>query len=430
MILFLLHVNIPLLLYSQDVLFGRGGHITSHPGNQHYRSLVQAQKAAFIQLPIHKSKKEKRTIAHIIFQQIHNVRGRFLMEDCTLGVYNALGGEIIDSSYLPYDKEVDCHPIIRQKVWVQVSYEKAIEKILHRLREKEPTSSSSKDGKSKINNGEKKGDAARGSDNLGGGKTNANIEQSEEKEENVVGQFDSLFDDTAVETRDAGTMKEKFSSKDGKNIYKKLMDDDEYINELVEYDGLLQQHDKNAGHDKEIDIEENNGQCDGLLVEVNAKDNEVGQFDDLFDDTGLQEFREEEEESVGQFDDLFDDDIHESNGPALEEKCGSLDDDDEWSESRLVGHDVDMANEHYSLHELTMSQWVGRWKSKLMRCDTMQTETDPVLGYTKAALPMVLKLTDFLIEAENDEKNGQGNPIPLESIRADNVLIRSNKPMR
>ena len=59
-----------------------------------------------------------------------------------------------------------------------MGYEKAIEKILHRLlREKEPTSSSSKDGKRKINNGEKKEDAARGSDNLGGGKTNANIEQ-------------------------------------------------------------------------------------------------------------------------------------------------------------------------------------------------------------------------------------------------------------
>ena len=54
-----------------------------------------------------------------------------------------------------------------------------------------------------------------------------------------------------------------------------------------------------------------------MLVEGNATDNEVGQFDDLFDDTGLQAFTEEEEESVGQFDDLFDDDI-ESNGPALD----------------------------------------------------------------------------------------------------------------
>ena len=57
-------------------------------------------------------------MADIIFQQIQKVRGRFLMEDCTLGVYNALGGEIIDSGYLPYDKEFDCHPIIRHKVWV------------------------------------------------------------------------------------------------------------------------------------------------------------------------------------------------------------------------------------------------------------------------------------------------------------------------
>ena len=37
-------------------------------------------------------------------------------------------------------------------------------------------------------------------------------------------------------------------------------------------------------------------------------------------------------------------------------------------------------------------------------------------------------MVDFLIEAEEDEKNGQGNPVPLESIRAENVLIQSKQP--
>ena len=126
-----------------------------------------------------------------------------------------------------------------------------------------------------------------------------------------------------------------------------------------------------------------------------------------------------------QFDDEFDSAYEGDNAATLEQKCGSFD-YDELSESRLVGHAIGMAYEQHPMHELTLQQWVGRCISKLHI--SMQTETDQMLGYTKAALPMVLKLTDFLIEAEKDEKNGLVNPVPLESIRAENVLIRSKEP--
>ena len=120
--------------------------------------------------------------------------------------------------------------------------------------------------------------------------------------------------------------------------------------------------------------------------------------------------------------------VESNNRPALEEECGSLD-DDELSESRLVGQDSDdVTNEQHPLHELTLQQWVGRCKLKFMGRDTMQTEPDQMLGFTKAALPIVLKLTDFLIEAEKDEQNGKVNPVPLESIVAGNVIIRSKEP--
>jgi len=147
------------------------------------------------------------------------------------------------------------------------------------------------------------------------------------------------------------------------------------------------------------------------------------------DDLMQQHVNTEEEESVGQFDDLFDDDIVESNEPPLGEERGSLDDDvvdDELGESRLVGHDIDMANQEHPLHELTVKQWVvGRRSNSIMKCDTVQTLSDQHSEYTKATLPIALKLTDFLVEAEKEEQKGYQNPVPLESIVAKNVMIRS-----
>ena len=77
-----------------------------------------------------------------------------------------------------------------------------------------------------------------------------------------------------------------------------------------------------------------------------------------------------------------------------------------------------------------MQQWVIGCRSKILPlngCDTSQTSSDQGLGHIKATLPMAIKLTDFLIEAEKEEQSGQGNPVPLESIAAKNVLIRARE---
>ena len=138
------------------------------------------------------------------------------------------------------------HPLVSNKVWVQVSDDLAIYKVMHSLREKEKKTCGN-------NNNAKKNNVARTervvrSNSLAGDEEDeiANFEPIGEHES--VGQYDDLFDD----------------------------------------------------------IVENSGQSDGLLVD-NATDNEVGQFDDLFDDLGLQEFTGEED-MAGQFDGLFDDD--------------------------------------------------------------------------------------------------------------------------
>ena len=280
-------------------------------------------------------------------------------------------------------------------MWVQVSDDLAIDKIMHSLREKDKSTSLKK---SKVGNNSNKNyqtekvarsnslmddeeDALVNLEPIGEelkepSKRRSSIsgESNVDNEDTPAGQFDDIFDDINI------------------NVEQKNYSTGEGDESVGQYDDLFD------------DIEENNGQCDDLLVD-NAKDNAAGQFDDLFDD-----------------------DIPESNGPALEEECGSLDDDG-WSESRLVGQDSDdVTNEQHPLHELTLQQWVGRCKLKFMGRDTMQTEPDQMLGFTKAALPIVLKLTDFLIEAEKDEQNGKVNPVPLESIVAGNVIIRSKEP--
>ena len=111
----------------KDVLFGRGS-INEYPGNKHYRSLVIAQKSTYLSATSHK---EKRAIANSIMQQLHNLHppGRFLIEDCSGS------GHISHSTAADGTKRYS-HPLVLNKVWVEVSDELAINKIMHSLREK------------------------------------------------------------------------------------------------------------------------------------------------------------------------------------------------------------------------------------------------------------------------------------------------------
>ncbi|KAL7460560.1 hypothetical protein ACHAXS_001006, partial [Conticribra weissflogii] len=93
-----------------DVLLGRGTTINTHPGNQRLRLFVSEKKQVYSQA---ETKKIKRDIAISIVQQIQSLTppGRFL----------------IDSSGGKNGADAKC--------WVAVEQEKAIEKVLHRLRE-------------------------------------------------------------------------------------------------------------------------------------------------------------------------------------------------------------------------------------------------------------------------------------------------------
>ena len=235
-------------LYLQDVLFGRGAPINNHPGNQLYRLSVEAHKSAFITA---KCRKDKRSLAHDIMQQIHNLQppGRFLTEDVTRR----------DDSGIDNISENEIHPLL-SKHWVEVSNDKAIEKIMHRLRGKDKKESGGTRNDDNIINSEDDGIHNLKRDEEGAIKsnglvdnykgTNANVEQlvgedellqqqtlplpmGDTEEESVVGQYDDVFDDTDV----AGENHEQLP------------------NEAGQFDGLFD----------------------------TAEENVVGQFDDVFD---------------------------------------------------------------------------------------------------------------------------------------------------
>ncbi|KAL3780452.1 hypothetical protein ACHAW5_004578 [Stephanodiscus triporus] len=111
-----------------DVLFGRGFAIGIHPGNQHLRDIVRARKLSFDVA----KKKEKRMIARQIVEEIQKLDppGRFLIEDPNQPVSK-------DDENASED--------IMYKTWVVVEVEKAIDKVMHRLREREKVAASDQD---------------------------------------------------------------------------------------------------------------------------------------------------------------------------------------------------------------------------------------------------------------------------------------------
>ena len=79
-----------------------------------------------------------------------------------------------------------------------------------------------------------------------------------------------------------------------------------------------------------------------------------------------------------------------------------------------------------NLSEYTLQQWIMA-SNPVISFDTATSMPSPSkrTQYIMSTLPIALKLTECLIEAEKDEQNGLTNPIPLASIAPDNVLIRA-----
>ena len=192
------------LISLQDVLCGRGALFDNHPGNQHYRSLVKAQRPTFRE---EKRRKNKRAIAVNIKQAINNMGGRFLVEDQT-GDYIA---PVPDSNS---EDTNTINPLLLEKVWVEVSDDKAMVKIMHLLREK-PKSRNGVDGKNSIEDDVTETVSNIDEDTytqfgkqIGVGTSTQNYSARDE-DAMSVGQYDDLFDDASQERNDASQERKK-----------------------------------------------------------------------------------------------------------------------------------------------------------------------------------------------------------------------------
>ena len=233
------------------------------------------------------------------------------------------------------------HPLLLTKAWVQVASDKVMVKVMHRLREK--------DKKDKTEEME-----AFGSNNMN----------------------DEM---------------ESFSSNS-------LNDMNENLVKLMEHIGndLSKQNNSTGEEDKSV------GQYDDLFDDAaqeptNEGGNDVGQFD----------YYKGENVAGGQFDGVFDY-TGDNNEATLEGERRSLDELNSYLNNFNLGYEGDVRNEQHLVHELTMQQWVIGCRSKILPMngdDTSQTSSDQGLGHIKATLPMAIKLTDFLIEAEKEEQN-------------------------
>ena len=67
-----------------DVIYGRGNHIKMHPGNIHYRLLVDALREYYVAFP----KNKKKLVSKLIYETIRgqNPPGKFISE-CEVGKY-------------------------------------------------------------------------------------------------------------------------------------------------------------------------------------------------------------------------------------------------------------------------------------------------------------------------------------------------------
>ena len=129
------------------MLLGKGTSINNHHGNHEFRQMVELQQATFRSA----KRDKKRAIAISIHEQIMTSGGRFLMEDPTCGRKGIKDGKKKkhsnnnnsgETSGCTNDVVTDIH--ILDIVWIHVDENKALSKVMHRLRDNKGATKSRK----------------------------------------------------------------------------------------------------------------------------------------------------------------------------------------------------------------------------------------------------------------------------------------------
>lgn len=320
----------------QDVLLGKGNVINSHPGNQQFRLLVDSHKQIFANT---NKKKVKRAIAMQIVNEIEKLQppGRFLVEDHSRNGTERMQGTI--------DPDSNVHPAVMNKIWTVANLEKALGKIMHRLRERGTTDETA------VMCG-------------GGAVTSTSLDQerhhsvTESEGSNSSGML-QVRDDIARLSPAMNGGDIQFLPTTSLRAYRQ----DSYTGATFY---------KTAPNRNDTEIKEETGLDRGIRLSKYLKDH------------GL------EFELDAEF------------PPQLDQN----------------------APQH--LREYTLRQWVTSSKPEIsFDADTSLQSSIAVKKYIKSALLIAMKLTECILEAENDERQGHENPIPIASIAPENVLIRA-----
>ncbi|KAL3760363.1 hypothetical protein ACHAWU_000338 [Discostella pseudostelligera] len=341
-----------------DVLFGRGTAINAHPGNRQFRSLVNLHKDDFLKAQCNRDKNERQSIALLIFTAIQSMQppGRFLVEvqsDNATESNTDNNNESVGSSY-------HVHPILEKKTWKCVDREKALDKILKRLQERD-------------------------------------------KEERAVSM--PLTQTLVIERgmfNSHSIMLPKPQSPEvmiGDALQFNAYSQNRWVNQTVDAFRLQSQLNHQWQHSnsnslrlntiftEEELISEASSIRDGAATETTSKNgNALCQY---LEGSGL---------------DFIDDSLLQATTPQVDQD--------------FIQH----------LSEYSLRQWIVA-SNPVVSFDTVTStpsSTDRT-QYIKSALLIALKLAECFLEAEKDERNGHGNPIPLASIATENVLLRSRK---
>ena len=393
-----LMIYIIAIAISQDVLFGRGFSIGAHPGNQHLRNVVRSQKPAFDAA----RKKEKKMIARQIVEDIQNLDppGRFLIEDPSSAAGNNARGEIMVNA------------------WIIVEEEKAVNKVMHRLREREKVAAGVQDPKAPS--------------------------QRRKKEKSLSVYEGPLIKNSPPIVRGEGAMdrhdnvmlpqQEQFESSDGWTSFLQNMQQAIYCDSrssgIESARNVDNQHHASSQcvvgindsalipRQSGILQEMNNLKVRPMLPDIGFSDGYVvNQSTQRTDD--LQEANDQQVETTDPISD-YDNDIGNAFDHKGEQHQSDFNDFDKDVDSFFHEYENDIGdldNKDPDVNSIALREWIKRSK--------IATIFAPA-EYVRLALPVALKLTEFLVETESDiVRDGcdAGIPMPLTSIAAENVYL-------
>ena len=413
--------------HNNDVLFGRGGTINAHPGNEQYRTFVERKKRVYL---LANFKREKRRIAQSIVDEVRNLDppGRFLLKDSE-GVWRDVGDERARGKISQALREKSA--VMRKQMeeeFLQLTMRQQPNNravaIAAGLYEEEAVRNNM------MMSGNNNADVL-----VRGGVVPLQVQQQQLQGQMQQGMNMAInYPYFAHPPEQSGAMQQHVQAgiqQHQQQPYCGAQNNMQQIPNEQYYQMLLQwQQSQNT-----LQQPQNTNITQPMIpppsgslqptnewepISLSNIDNEDAKANlKLTGEDSLQQNFDlgEEENAVGLFDDWFDID-GEDDMASLDCRKVSLGQDDDDS----------AADEQQQFHDLSLHQWVVSCRSKILGIDNTATQkmaSDQVLRYIKAALPIAIQVTEILIEAEKDEQQGRENPVSLESIAAENVLIRS-----